>query len=520
MIETVIAYAPEYVQTPEGERATFAVDDDGEFVRDDLGALVPDPRGKPFRNWRDEIRTQQDIWDEIVRVARVPGLTSAPLLQPISARVVMLQSGIRAPMAVRLRGPSLEALATAAADVEALLREHPMVDTGAVNADRPVGKPYIEIIPDRDALARYGVSMRAVQDVIEAAIGGAPVSETIEGLERYPIRVRYPRELRDTPERMAEVLVATPSGAQVPLGLVADIEYRRGPEMIRSEDSTLVTYVMFDRAAGVAEVTVVDSVRERLDEAIASGALSLPEGVSYGFAGSYENAVRAEQRLQVLVPIVVVTIFLLLYMQFRSASTSLMVFIGIGVALAGGFILLWLYGRPGFLDVSILGANLADVFQVEPMNMSVAVWVGFIALFGIATDDGVVMATYLTQRFEGAPCADVDEVRARVIEAGSQRIRACLMTTATTLLALLPILTSYGTGADVMIPMAIPALGGMTVELITLFVVPLLYSAVQEARVSRAGTTPDIPVAGGAEEGAASEAIPDSPTPPNQREEQ
>ena len=484
MIETIIGYQTEYIVDVDGRRMRFAVDDDGEFLRDAYDQLVPDPDdGVPFRNWRPEIRTQQDIWDEIVAVAQVPGLTSAPLLQPISARLVMLQSGIRAPMAVRLRGPDLQSLADASLAIEAMLREHPMVNHDSVNADRPVGKPYIEIHPDRTALARYGITMRQVQNVIEVAIGGRTITHTVEGRERYPIRVRYPRELRDTPDSMGEVFVSAADGTQVPLADVAHIGYVRGPQVIRSEDTYLVNYVMFDRLQTYAEVDAVESVRIQLDDAIDRGALILPEGVSYSFAGSYENAIRAEERLSLLLPIVLLTIFMLLYLQFRSALTTLMVFTGIAVSLAGGFIMLWMYGQPGFLDFGVLGTNLRDVFQLGPINLSVAVWVGFIALFGIATDDGVVMATYLKQRFDAGPCQSVEEVRARVIDAGCRRVRPCLMTTATTILALLPILTSYGTGADVMIPMAVPALGGMSIELITLFVVPLLYSFVEETRL-------------------------------------
>ena len=484
MIETIIGYQPEYIVDEDGRRARFAVTPDGEFVRDEHDQLVPDVEdGLPYRNWRPEIRTQQDIWDEIVAVAQVPGLTSAPLLQPISARIVMLQSGIRAPMAVRLRGPNLESLADASLAIEALLREHPMVNQDSVNADRPVGKPYIEIHPDRTALARYGITMHQVQNVIEVAIGGRTITQTVEGRERYPVRVRYPRELRDTPDRMADVFVTAADGTQIPLGELAHIGYVRGPQVIRSEDTYLVNYVMFDRLQSFAEVDVVDSVREQLEDAIERELLVLPEGVTFGFAGSYENAVRAEARLKILLPVVLLTIFMLLYLQFRSALTTLMVFTGIAVSLAGGFMMLWMYGQPGFLDFTVLGANLRDVFQLGPINLSVAVWVGFIALFGIATDDGVVMATYLKQRFDAGPCESVEEVRARVIDAGCRRVRPCLMTTATTLLALLPILTSYGTGADVMIPMAVPALGGMSIELITLFIVPLLYSSVEEVRV-------------------------------------
>lgn len=484
MVETIIQYKPEYVLDAQGRRMRFQVDADGEFVRDETGGLIEDPGGRPYRQWRDAIRRPEDIWDELVEVARhIPGLTTAPLLQPISTRLVMLQSGIRAPMAVRLQGESLEDLADAALQIQALLREHPLVNQGAVNADRPVGKPYLIIEPDRARLERYGVSMAAFQQVVEASIGGISVGQTVEGRERFEMRVRYPRELRGDPEAIGRILVPTASGAQLPLSEFATVRYERGPEMIRSENSALVAYVMFDAAEGTSEVSVVESVRQTLDQAIERGELTLKEGVRLSFAGSYENSLRAEARLRILVPLILVIIALLIYLQFRSLLTSLIIFSGVAVAFGGGFMLIWLYGQPWFLDVSLFGVSLREIFQIGPMNLSVAVWVGFIALFGIGADDGVVMATYLKQRFDEGKSDTIAQVRERVVEAGLRRIRPCLMTTATTILALLPVLTSYGTGADVMIPMAVPAVGGMTIALLTLFVVPTLYCAVEESKV-------------------------------------
>jgi len=205
--------------------------------------------------------------------------------------------------------------------------------------------------------------------------------------------------------------------------------------------------------------------------------------VSYTFAGSYENQLRAQRTLTIILPVALFVIFLLIYFQFRSVSTTLLVFSGIFVAWAGGFLLIWLYGRPGFLDFSVFGVNLRDLFQVHTVNLSVAVWVGFLALFGIATDDGVVMGTYLIQSFHRRQPESRAEVRAAVVAAGSRRIRPCLMTTATTILALLPVLASTGRGSDIMLPMAIPSFGGMAVEVFTMFVVPILYCAIQERRV-------------------------------------
>ena len=483
MLETIVHYEPEYKLGPSGRRLLFAVDAQGVFLRDETGALIEAPRGRPYRNWRPHIRTQQDIWDELVEAADVLGLTTAPLLQPISTRIVMLQSGIRAPMAIRLRGDDLDTLGAAALEIEALLRDHPLVSSYSVNADRPVGKPYLVVHPDREALTRYGISMATFQDTLEASVGGIQVGTTLEGRERYAIRVRYPRLLRQTPEDLAQVLLWTPDGMPVPLRDVAEVHYETGPEMIRGEDARLVSFVMFDRAAGVAEVDVIRSVEARLNHAIASGELVLAPAITWSFAGSWENTLRAEARLRVLLPLVLLLIFGLLYLQFRSVGLCLSIFGGIAVAFSGGFMLLWLYGQPWFLEVEVLGANLREVFQVRQVYLSVAVWVGFIALFGIATDDGVVMATYLRQRLPEGHGRDIAEVREAVIEAGMRRIRPCLMTTATTLLALLPVLTSYGTGADIMIPMAIPTVGGMTIALITLFVVPVLFALQEELRI-------------------------------------
>ena len=255
----------------------------------------------------------------------------------------------------------------------------------------------------------------------------------------------------------------------------------RGPQVIKSENTFKVGYVTFKKAAGRAEVDVVEEAREHLKQAEESGELKLPAGVQYEFVGEYENQLRARRTLQLAVPMSLLIIFILLYMQFRSVGTTLMVFSGIGVAFAGGFLLLWLYGQV-WLDFDVFGRSVRDLFQMHPINLSVAVWVGFLALFGIATDDGVVMATYLEQSFRKRIPATRAEVRQTVIEAGTRRVRPCLMTTATTILALLPVLTSTGRGSDIMVPMAIPSFGGMAVEVLTMLVVPVLYCAVKEFR--------------------------------------
>ena len=331
-------------------------------------------------------------------------------------------------------------------------------------------------------MALYGLSVVQVQQYLQVAVGGMELSKTVEGRERYPIRVRYPRELRDDPEALKSILIPTPSNGQIPLGQLASIEYTQGAQMIKSEDTFLVGYVIFDKKTGYAETDVVEQSQKLIDQKIAAGELKVPAGVSFKFAGNYQNQQRAEARLAIVIPIVLAVIFLILYFQFKSVSVTMMVFSGIAVAFGGGFLMLGLYGWDGFLDFSLFGTNMRDLFQISPINLSVAVWVGFIALFGIATDDGVLIATYLSQSFEGKENLNKEETRALVIEAGKRRVRPCLMTTATTLLALLPVLTSSGRGSDVMIPMAIPSFGGMLIALITLFVVPVLYSYYKDAQ--------------------------------------
>ncbi len=484
MIETIITYKTEFVTDPDGHVLTFTYDaDTGTFPRDEAGALMPDPDGRPFRQWRDEIRSPDDIWSAIARAAQVPGTTSAPQLQPIAARIVMLQTGMRAPMGLKVYGPDLATIEQVALQIEALLKQVPAIKAQAVLADRIVGKPYLEIVIDRAAIARYGIRVQTVQDVIEVAIGGKTITTTVEGRERYPVRVRYPRELRGEMDDLGGILVSAPDGAQIPLRQLAEIRYTRGPQMIRSEDTFLVGYVIFDKQPGHAEVEVVEQADAFLREHIANGDLQIPAGVSYKFTGSYENQVRAEKRLRVVLPLALFAIWLILYFQFRRVVVTLLVFSGIAYAWSGGFVLAWLYGQPWFMNLDFLGHNLRELFQMHPINLSVAVWVGFLALFGIATDDGVIMATYIGQRLREAPSDSIEAIRARILEAGTKRVRPAMMTIATTVLALLPVLTSTGRGADVMVPMAIPTFGGMLFAIVTIFVVPVLFCSLEELKL-------------------------------------
>ncbi|NVK08057.1 MAG: efflux RND transporter permease subunit [Tenacibaculum sp.] len=498
MYENVINYKPEYTLNSEGKRQRYRVNEDGLFLLKNgktvanpsltdktsevvfyevsSNELIEDEDGEFYRNWRPNIKSPNDIWNEIVKVTKLPGVTSAPKLQPIETRLVMLQTGMRAPMGIKVKGQDLKQIEAFGVELEGVLKEVEGVKKEAVFADRIVGKPYLLIDINREKLARYGIAIQTVQDVLKVAVGGMQLSQTVEGRERYGIRVRYPRELRSSPTDLENIYVPVAKGSPIPLSELATIRYEQGPQVIKSEDTFLIGYVLFDKLDGFAEVNVAETAQKAIQQKIDSGELTVPKGISYQFTGTYENQLRAEKTLSVVVPLALMIIFLILYFQFRSVATSLMVFTGITVAFAGGFIMMWLYGQDWFLNFSVFGENLRELFQMHPINLSVAVWVGFIALFGIATDDGVVMATYLTQTFNRDKPQTIEAIRASALHGGNKRIRACLMTTATTILALLPVLTSTGRGSDIMIPMAIPAFGGMIIDVTSYFIVPVLYS--------------------------------------------
>ncbi|WP_411827624.1 efflux RND transporter permease subunit [Luteolibacter sp. AS25] len=482
MIETVINYVSEYKSDSKGRILKFRTRENGEFSYDGEGNLIVDKDGVPFRQWRPHIQSPADIWAEIETATRIPGITGAPKLQPIETRLVMLRTGMRAPMGLKIKGESLEEIENFGLEVERHLRsgEIPGLSTSTVNADRIVGKPYLEIVPDRAAASRYGLNIADVHETIQTAIGGKMVTTTIEGRERFMVQVRFTREDRDTLEALEDVLVDSREGAQIPLSQLADIRYVRGPQMIKAEDTFLTGYVTFGSEPGTAEVDVVEAARDYLLKMEGEGKLIRPEGIRYDFAGNYEAALEFDRTLMIMLPLCLGVIFVLLYLDSKSVSTTLIVFTGVAVAWAGGFLMLWLYGRPGFLDFEVFGHHVGDLFNTGPVNLSTAVWVGFLALFGIATDDGVVISTYLRQKFEELKPTSTAEIREATLEAGLRRVRPCLMTTATTLLALLPVLTSTGRGSDLMVPMAVPIFGGMFIELMTMFVVPVLFCLVKE----------------------------------------
>ncbi len=511
MFENIVQYVPEYMTDEYGVIQRYKVNKDGLFVCKDDGLiynpnitmdaniipsvstkdffsikendLILDKEGEFYRNWRPNIKTSDDIWDEIVQSTKLPGVTSAPKLQPIETRLLMLQSGIRTPMAIKIKGQDITQIDNFALQLEELLKQVPGVNKATVIADRMIGKPYLHIEIKRKQLARYGIGIETVQQLIEVAIGGKTLTRTLEGRERYGIRIRYPRDFRDTPTDLSKISVPISKGTYVPLSELAEIKYHRGPQVIKGEDAFLVGYVLFDKNAEASALDIVKKGQEAIASKMDSGQLRIPQGTSYEFVGTFENQIRAEQTFLFVIPLVILTIFLILYLQFRSVNISMIIGMGVAVAFSGGFLMIWLYNQDWFMNIDIGAYNLKDLFQIHPIKLSVAVWVGFIALFGIATDDGVVMATYLVNTFKkNAPQSNA-EIRRSIIEAGTKRIRPCLMTTATTILALLPIMTSTGRGSDIMIPMAIPIFGGMIIALLTLFIVPVLFCLHEERKL-------------------------------------
>lgn len=452
-------------------------------VRDVLGkigrvssALDPAPAAmietyvlmKPKREWRPGM-TPQKIWDAITKAATLPGVTPAAPLQPIEGRVVMLQSGIKAAMAIRIYGNELQELSKAARAVAEHLKRAPQVNAATVNPDIVLGKPYLELTVDRESAARYGMSVQMVNQLIETAIGGMNLMTTVEGRKRYPVRVRYLRDYRESIEELNRLPIVTHDGEVIPMSELVHMETSWGPGMISSEDARLVAHVSFAPSGALGDLETVDAVMASLRQAQQSGELALPQGYELEPVGSFQNQIEANNRLKWLVPTVVLINLLLIYLQFRRLPLALAVFAGIPVAFGGGMILLGIVGT----------------------EMNTAIWVGFIALFGIAVDDGVVMATYLDQIFTEKRLTTVEDIRAATIEAGIKRIRPCLMTTVTTLAALVPVLLSTGRGSDVARAMALPVFGGMLVELITLFVVPVIYCGFKEAKMRIGMDDPD-----------------------------
>jgi len=428
-----------------------------------LAMIETTARLKPRDVWPDPDKTTRELMQEMDRAIRFPGLANAWTM-PIKTRIDMLSTGIKTPVGIKVSGPDLTELQRIGQDIERTLKELP--DTLSAYADRAVGGYYLDFDIDRERAARYGLTIGDVQDVIQTAIGGMNVTQTVEGLERYPVNLRYPRELRDNVEALERVLLPTSSGAQIPLSLVADVQLRRGPPSIKSEDARPNAWIYVDiRGSDIggyvalAQQAVRDSV-------------TIPAGYSLAWSGQFEYMQRAAERLKLVVPTTLAIIFLLLFFNFRNASSPLVVMLSIPFSLIGGVWMVWVFD----------------------FNLSVAVAVGFIALAGVAAEIGVLVLTFIDhavaemRRQVVRPLA-ADEIRQAALRGTAERVRPIAMTAAAIIAGLLPIFWGQGTGSDIMQRIALPMVGGMvTTTILCLLVLPVIYSFVLEAKERRSAT--------------------------------
>ena len=393
-----------------------------------------------------------DIMDELDGELQVPGLVNAWLF-PIENRIAMISTGIKTQIGIKIFGDKLKTLEEVAAQIGKELEK--VKGAYGVYAEQITGKPYIEFDIDRVAASRYGINTGTINKILQTAVGGMTIGQFYDGRERYPIRVRYKKELRDRIDELKKVLVPSPLGQHIPLSELADIQVVTGPAAIQSENGMLRSLVLLN-VRGRDLIGFVKEAKAHIDKNI-----ELPKGYSIVWAGQYESQVRSNNRLMLLLPIALFINLILIYLGIKNLRNAAIIFSAIPVAFAGGLILLWVGG----------------------FNTSVAVWVGFIALFGIAVDDGVIKMTFLQREIKQNTPTDWDGLKECIIEASSRRVRPLIMTTTTTVVALLPIMWATGTGSEVMKPMAIPTLGGMLVEIITLFVVPVVFSYFEHRKI-------------------------------------
>jgi len=415
---------------------------------------------KPRSQWRPGM-TYEKLIQEMDAKLQFPGLSNTWTM-PVENRLDMELTGIKTPLGLKIQGPNLEGIQQVGAQVQQILSAIP--EMRSIFAERVSQGFYLNIEVNRAEAARYGLTIADVQQAVSSGIGGEMVAENVEGRERYPVNVRYNRDFRDNIEELRRVLLGTPSGAQIPVSDVAKISFSRGPSMIRDEDGALTGYVYIDldtKDYGGFVTHAGDLLKQILD---------LPPGFTYKWSGEYEFELRAQERLQLILPIVFFVIFLLLYLVFHSVTESAVLIFPTIYALTGGLILQKLLGY----------------------NFSVAVWVGYIALFGIAVETGVVMVVYLHEALNRRLAAGVplkhEDVEAAVIEGAVQRLRPKLMTVCVVLASLIPILWESGVGSDVMKPIAAPIVGGMITSTIhVLILVPVFFALLKE-RALRRGT--------------------------------
>ena len=472
MFEILINYASEYRLDKQGRVTRFAVDETGGFLRDSLERLIPDSDGRPYRNWRPSIRSRKDIWHAIQR-QQLPVLSAASMLQPIETRRIMLQTGLSAPLALSIRGESMEKMASFAAKAAEVLRSVEGIAASSVYPEPLIGKPYLSFDLRKKKAQQLGLSAAELAPYLEAAIGGRPILYLQEGRLRWPLQLRYGRALRTDLESIAQLPVQGPQGEYLRLGDLVDISYRSGPQMIRSENSWPLTYVLFDTEEGYSAEDVVQRAENNLRAQETKSLLDRPEHLSYEFVGSYKETLRMERKFAWILPLTLLLIWLLLYLQFRKIWLSALVLSSVIISFIGGFGFLWLCQHSSATS----WAEYLSIFGLgEAIPLNTVTWVGFIALMGITVDNGVVMGMRLEAFFALRRPTNVAQALEAAYEAGRSRLRACLITTATTLIALLPLLSSEGKGSELMKTIAAPLFGGMLLGPVFLFFLPILYA--------------------------------------------
>ena len=425
-----------------------------------LAMIETTVRLKPKEEWPDPKKSTKELMNEMDKAIQFPGLANAWTM-PIKTRIDMLSTGIKTPIGIKVSGPDLNVLQEVSQDIEQAMKTLP--ETTSAFGDRAVGGYYLDFNINRESAARYGLTVGAVQDIIQSAIGGMNITETVEGLERYPVNLRYPRELRDDLETLKRVLIPTPTGTQIPLAMVADIDYQRGPPVIKSEDARPNAWIYVDISTSDIGGYVAKA-KQVLNEQV-----TVPAGYTITWSGQFEYMERAAARLSIVAPATLLIIFLLLYLNFRNITEPLVVMMSIPFGLVGG---IWL-------------------IYINDYNMSVAVAVGFIALAGMAAEIGVLVLSFIDveiakRRAEFKRLLSLEEIKDAVLSATSKRVRPVAMTAISTMAGLIPIMLSSGTGSDVTHRIAAPMLGGMlTVMILNLLVLPVIYSLILQYQEKR-----------------------------------
>jgi len=432
-----------------------------------LAMIETTVRLKPKQQWPNPQKTTRDLMDEMDQAIQFPGLANAWTM-PIKTRIDMLSTGIKTPVGIKVSGPDLNVLQQVSQEIELAMKTLP--ETTSAFGDRAVGGYYLDFDIDRERAARYGLTTGAVQDVIQSAVGGMNITETVEGLERYPVNLRYPRELRDDLESLKRVLIPTPTGSQIPLTMVADINFNRGPPVIKSEDARPNAWVYVDISTSDIGGFVAKA-KQAVEQQV-----TMPTGYTLSWSGQFEYMERAAEQLSIVAPLTLLIIFLLLYLNFRNITEPLIVMMSIPFGLVGG---IWL-------------------IYINDYNMSVAVAVGFIALAGMAAEIGVLVLSFIDtemvkRRATANGALPLHEIKDAVLSATSKRVRPVAMTALSTMAGLIPIMLSSATGSDVTHRIAAPMLGGMlTVLILNLLVLPVIYSLVLEFQEKRKRVATEI----------------------------